>query len=280
MMIPKLDVGNITIQWLNGGEMFLDGGTMFGSVPKLLWSKKYPADNDNYIKLLNSALLITTPDARIVVETGFGNKLTEKQKKIFRVCRDWSLPGDLQSLGLERGDIDFVILTHCDFDHAGGIVMHGGDNPAELTFPKARHIIQQQEWEDVLNPNIRAAHTYWPVNFEGLADSGNLELLSGDKEIVPGVSVLLTGGHTRGHQVVSIESAGERAYHLADLLPTHVHFNPLWIMAYDNFPLDVIAQKEKLINTGISSDAWFTYYHDPFLRACRFSEKGDILSRL
>jgi glyoxylase-like metal-dependent hydrolase (beta-lactamase superfamily II) len=123
-------LGTFEIYWLNGGEFELDGGTMFGVVPKSLWAEKYPADEsnpsaleENYIKLLNYPLLVKTPDSLVLIDTGLGNKLTDKQKQIFRVIKDWDLPGDLQKIGLTRQDIDYVILTHCDFDHAGGIVM-------------------------------------------------------------------------------------------------------------------------------------------------------------
>lgn len=278
-MQKSLKIGEIEISWLNGGEFELDGGTMFGAVPKALWARKYPADAENYIRLLNTPLLVRTPEALVVIETGLGNKLTERQKNIFRVTRDWSLPEDLAARGISPQDIDYVILTHCDFDHSGGIVTLR-ENQAELTFPVARHLVQQVEWDDVLHPDIRASHTYWPENFTGLAESGLLDLVEGDRQIVPGVSILHTGGHTRGHQIVRIASQGEVALHLADLFPTHAHFNPLWIMAYDNFPLEVIGLKQKIMTAAVREKAWFTFYHDPFYLACRFDEQGTITDTL
>ncbi len=280
-------LGDFEIFWLNGGEFELDGGTMFGVVPKVLWSKKYPADagdyishNDNYIKLLNYPLLVKTPDSLIIIETGLGNKMTEKQKQIFRVIKDWDLPRELKKLGLKRQDINYVILTHCDFDHAGGVVMHNADNKEELTFPNAKHIVQKLEWEDVMSPNIRSKNTYWPQNFSKLKGSNNLQLVEGDFTVCNGVQVQHTGGHTRGHQIVKIQSKNNIAYHLADLLPTHVHFNPLWIMAYDNFPLDVIKLKQKYETRGIRENAWFTFFHDPSMYACKFDIQGRILNKI
>jgi len=283
----SLKLGDFEIFWLNGGEFELDGGTMFGVVPKVLWSKKYPADpgddngfEDNYIKLLNYPLLIKTPNSLVIVETGLGNKLTEKQKQIFRVIKDWDILQELKKIGVTRQDIDYVILTHCDFDHAGGIVMHSADGKEELTFPNARHIIQKLEWEDAMKPNIRSVNTYWPENFSKLQDTDNLKLVEGDFTVCEGVEVQLTGGHTMGHQIVRIQSGKETAYHLADLLPTHVHFNPLWIMAYDNFPLDAIALKQKFETKAIRENAWFTFYHDPSMYACKFDIQGHVVKKV
>jgi glyoxylase-like metal-dependent hydrolase (beta-lactamase superfamily II) len=280
-------LGEFEIFWLNGGEFELDGGTMFGVVPKVLWSKKFHAGKgnsvsheDNYIKLLNYPLLIKTPDALVLIETGLGNKLTEKQRQIFRVIKDWDLPAELKKLGFQRQDVNFVILTHCDFDHAGGIVMYNAEGQEELTFPNARHIIQKREWKDVLHPNIRSENTYWPQNFSQLKGSANLQLVEGDLKVCNGIEVLHTGGHTQGHQVVRIQSGNEVAYHLADLLPTHVHFNPLWIMAYDNFPMEVISLKQEYEARGIRENAWFTFYHDPFMYACKFDTQGRVVNKI
>ena len=278
-MTANLKIGRFELYWLDGGSFELDGGAMFGVVPKVLWSKKYPATEDNFISLVASPILVKAPDALVLIETGLGNKLTEKQKKIFRVTREWMVPEDLEKLGIKREDIDYVILTHCDFDHSGGIVMKEDDG-MNLTFPRAKHLIQRKEWEDVKNPNRRSAHTFWEINFKGLEESGVLELVDEEAEVIPGLRVIHTGGHNRGHQVVRIEDGGEVALHLADLLPTHVHFNPLWVMAYDNFPLEVIRLKEELETSGIKDNAWFTFYHDPFVRACRFDEKGEVRESL
>ncbi len=285
--MKKYKLGNFEIFWLNGGEFELDGGTMFGVVPKVLWAEKYPVDEknplgfkENYIKLLNYPLLVKTPDSLVLIETGLGNKLSQKQKQIYRVIKDWDLPQELKKIGLTRQDINYVILTHCDFDHAGGIVMFNSDGEEELTFPNAKHIVQKLEWEDVMQPNKRSANTYWKQNFSKLKDTDNLQLVEGNFEICPGIEVQHTAGHTRGHQIVRIQSGKGIAYHLADLLPTHVHFKPLWIMAYDNFPMDVIALKEKYEAIGLRENAWFTFYHDPSMYACKFDKQGRIVKKI
>ena len=130
-----LRIGKLELFWLRGGAFELDGGTMFGVVPKILWQKKYPSDSENYIPMVAWPILVRTPDYLVLIETGLGNKLTEKQRKIFRVKDDWKVPEDLDSLSIKREDIDFVVLTHCDFDHAGGVVMHEPSGQPKLTFP-------------------------------------------------------------------------------------------------------------------------------------------------
>jgi glyoxylase-like metal-dependent hydrolase (beta-lactamase superfamily II) len=278
-MIGPLRVGEFAIYWLDGGEFELEGGCMFGVVPRVLWEKKFPCSPDGFVRLVNTPILVRTPTANIIIDTGLGNKLTAKQKQIFRVTADWRADESLAALGLKREEISHVILTHCDFDHAGGVVRFGESAQAELTWPQARHYVQRAEWEDVLAPNHRSASSYWPVNFELLGASGLLELVDGAAEVVPGVRLQLTGGHTRGHQAVWLESARERAVHLGDLLPSQAYFNPLWITPYDNFPLDSVVAKEELIGQAVAENQWFLFYHDPYLAACRCDSAGKITER-
>lgn len=271
-----LHVGEYEIFWLNGGAFKLDGGAMFGPVPKTIWSKRYPVDSDNNILLLASPILIKGSSTLILVDSGLGNKLTGKQHRIFQIQRDWDLFGDLAQLGFDRTDIDTVVHTHGDWDHAGGIVTINEAGTPELSFPKARHLFQRKEWEDICQPTNRSGAAYWPINTDGLAASDRLVLVDDAAIIAPGITLRLTGGHTRGHQALFIESHGERAVHLGDLLPTQVHFNPLWVMAYDNYPLDVIAAKQKLIQEAVTAKAWFLFFHNPFCNACKFDTDGKI----
>ncbi len=277
MKTPPLIIGDFQIHWLNGGDFMLDGGTMFGPVPKTLWERKRKADSRNLLHYTNDVLLIQTPDKNIIVDTGLGNKLTPKQLSIFQVKSPWSLVEDLAVLDLTCQDIDMVLLSHCDFDHAGGVVMHNRQGEEELTFPSAIHYVQETEWQDVNAPCRRAESTYWPQNFNALKKDGKLTIISGDHEVCPGITLRHTGGHTRGHQLVEIQSQGETAVHLADLFPTHDHNNPLWVMAYDNFPLEVIDRKEEYFSYYQKLNSWFTFYHDPLVKACKLDTEHRII---
>jgi glyoxylase-like metal-dependent hydrolase (beta-lactamase superfamily II) len=269
-------LGEYELFWLNGGEFELDGGSMFGVVPKVLWSKKYPVSEDNYIPMVAWPILVKTKNRLFLIETGLGNKLTKKQKEIFRVKKDWALLNDLEKLGLKRNDINYVILTHFDFDHSGGLIIQNEDKELELTYPEAKCVIQKKEWEDVLNPNRRSVNTFWEINYEKLKESENLFLIDGDYELEDGIKLVHTGGHNRGHQIVIISSNNDVAVHLGDLMPTHAHYNPLWVMAYDNFPLESIKQKEYWEDFVMKNNAWIIFYHDPFILAGKFDEKGNI----
>ncbi len=276
--MKPLVIGTCECHWLNGGSFRLDGGALFGQVPKVIWQHYYPPASDNTIALCNDPLLIRTPSLTILVDSGLGNKLTVQEQALLQTG-PWQLLSQLAVLGISRQDIDLLLLTHGDFDHAGGVVMLNEHGQEELTFPAATHLIQQHEWQDMILPGPRGQESYWPLNFKLLATSGRLQVIQGDHQLCPEVRVSLTGGHTRGHQLVEISSQGDTAVHLGDLFPTHAHSQPLTVMAYDNFPLEVIACKERYFAQYRQRDAWFTFYHDPVLRACKLGDEGQITAR-
>jgi len=278
--VSQLQVGRITIRWLYDNDFHLDGGAMFGVVPRILWRRRYPADEQNFIPLCARPLLVTTPDARVLIETGLGNRLTDKQRRNFGVRGPSGLEASLAQAGLTRDDIDIVILTHLDFDHCSGNVLAGEDGRLEPAFPRARYLVQRRELEDALSPNIRSVNTYWADNLRPVLDRGLFETVDGEVQVVPGIRLVLTGGHTRGHQVVLMESEGETVLHMADLQPTHAHDNPLWVMAYDNYPLDSVHQKQMWLERARSRGWWVTFYHDPFVLAGRWNEAGELVERI
>ncbi len=267
--LPSLKIGEVEIFWLDGGRIKLDGGPMFGPIPKVLWSEKVEVGEDNCIAIDNAAMLLLTPSLKIIIDSGIGNKLTVKQDKYFRVQKPWRLPESLTQLGLDVKDIDIIIQTHADFDHAGGIVSHDANGKPFLTFPRARHILQKKEWEVIKNPDRRSAASYWPENFNGLIEGENLEIIDGDYQVTPEVKIFLTGGHTIGHQAIEIVSKGETAVHLGDLLPSKNHLHPLWVIAYDDYPMEVIALKERLLPEYARNNTWILFYHDTEILAGR-----------
>lgn len=275
-----MQLGKFRIRWLSDGVYKLDGGAMFGVVPKTLWSKRYPVDENNYIPLGLNSLLIETPDATIVVDTGYGNKLTPKQQGIFQLRQPPSLRESLRAAGVDPERVDYVLYTHMHHDHAAGGTWVDEAGVIRPTFPNAKHVPQRAEWEEAQAPNIRSAHAYWPENWQVLEEAGLIAPADGDQEIVPGVRVIHTGGHTRGHQAVLIESEGQAALHLGDLLPTHAHLNPLWVMAYDDYPMDSIMIKKRWLDRAKAEGWWLTFYHDPEILAGVWDKEGNMVRKV
>ena len=273
--LPTLKIGEVDIFWLDGGRIRLDGGPMFGPVPKVLWEKKVEVGDDNCIDIDNSAMLLVTPAAKIIIDSGIGNKMTAKQQEHFHVQQPWRLLEDLKQLGLSANDIDFVVPTHADFDHAGGLTCHDENGKPVPTFPQAQYIFQEKEWKVVKNPDRRSAASYWPENFAGLEEGKNLKIIDGELQLTPEVRIFLTGGHTIGHQGIEINSKGESAAHLGDLLPSQNHLHPLWVIAYDDYPMTVIAVKEQLLPGYAQRNSWILFYHDTEICAGRAQTTKD-----
>jgi len=273
--LPSLKVGEVEIFWLDGGQIRLDGGPIFGPEPKALWSKKVEVDNNNCIAIDNSAMLLLTPTAKILIDSGTGNKMTAKQKEHFHLQKPWQILEDIKRLELTVDDIDFVIPSHADFDHAGGLTCRDDAGNPVPTFPKAEHIFQEKEWNVVKNPDRRSATSYWPENFKGLKEGKNLKIINGDLQLTPEVKIFLTGGHTIGHQGIEINSQGESAVYLGDILPSRNHLHPLWVSAYDDYPMEVIATKERLLPVYGQRNTWILFYHDTEISAGRAQLEKD-----
>jgi glyoxylase-like metal-dependent hydrolase (beta-lactamase superfamily II) len=254
-------LGKFTLSLLSGGKFWLDGGAMFGVIPKVLWSKSNPADDHNRIELGLNCLLIETGDKNVLVDTGILTSSEEKFKKIYKV-NQIDVRKSLSAMDLTPKDIDIVINSHLHFDHCGGNTSEV-DGTLLPSFPRARYIIQQLEWDDATHPSERTRASYIPETFKPIVDGGNLELVNGNAEILPGVQVLVTGGHTRGHQVIFLESEGQKAIYLADLVPTTSHIKNPYVMGYDLYPLDTMTEKEKLLKTALEEHWLLIFEHDP-----------------
>jgi glyoxylase-like metal-dependent hydrolase (beta-lactamase superfamily II) len=263
MTTEKISLGQLEIYGLRDGFFSLDGGAMFGVVPKTLWEKKFPADEKNRIRLALNSILIKTEKALILVETGIGGDLDPKFYDYYSVERKPGLVLSLEKLGYRAEDIDFVINTHLHFDHCGGNTYKnekGEDVPA---FPKARYIIQKGEWEYALHPSERDKPSYLDQFFLPLEKHGLLQLVDGDNEISEGVEVVVVPGHTSRHQCVKVSSEGKVFFFLGDLVPTSAHVGLSYIMSYDLSPQETLESKKKFFEQAIAEDWMLAFNHDP-----------------
>lgn len=270
--MDQLTFHDMQLTWLDGGVNFLDGGAMFGVVPKALWSRKYATDENNVIELRTDPILIQYQGKNLLIDSGIGKgKLDDKKKRNLGVRAETRVEESLQELGLSPEDIDIVLMTHLHNDHAAGLT---GFKDGELVsvFPNADIYTSQIEWDEMREPNIRSRNTYWKENWEPV--QGQMKTFEGEIEVMPGIKMIHTGGHSDGHSVIKLEQNGETLIHMADIMPTHAHQNPLWVLAYDDYPMDSIFAKERLMKEALPNNYGFIYYHDAVYRMTRFSEDG------
>lgn len=261
-----VETEDVRVRTLDGGRVWLDGGAMFGVVPKPLWSRRVRPDERNRIPLAMRCLLVETPEALVLVDDGLGNKEGEKFRDIYRVeneGRPTRLEDSLRAAGYEPEDVDVVVNTHLHFDHAGGNTLRTEDGLIVPSFPRARYVIRRGEWEVAHRDNERIKASYLPHNFDPIAESGRLELVDADAQVVPGVRLLHTPGHTAHHQSVVVEAGGETVCFLADLVPTTAHLPLPWIMGYDLEPLVTLESKRRLLTRAGRETWWLVFEHDP-----------------
>ena len=260
-------VGSVRIHALDAGAQRLDGGAMFGVVPKPLWEKRIPADERNRIPLALRCLLIEAADALVLVDTGVGNKESDRFRTIYGIENAGTptrLEDAIRDAGFQARDVDVVLNTHLHFDHAGGNTVRQEDGSVVPSFPQARYVVQRGELEYARWKNARIQASYLPHNIEPVADAGLYELIEGDDvRIAEGVRILKTPGHTPHHQSVVIESEGERAVFLGDVCPTAAHLPFPWIMGYDVEPLVTLDTKERLWPRFAEEDWLLIFEHDP-----------------
>lgn len=262
-----LNIGEFKLYPLQGGITQMDGGAMFGVVPKPLWSKKYPSNDNNQIPLVTHPILIQSNNHNILIDTGIGNgKLTEKQKRNYGTTYESNIERELEKYGLQTGNIDIILMSHMHFDHACGLT----DSNGESVFKNATIYTAQIEWNELRSPNIRSRATYWKENYQNI--ESQVVTFVGEIEVIKGITMRHTGGHSAGHSVIEIIDGGEKAVHMADIMPTIAHLNPLWVTAYDDYPIDSINAKERLLQKYIKSNFWFVFYHDVNYFALRIKE--------
>lgn len=263
------------------GGFILDGGAMFGIVPKVLWEREIPADEKNCILLKARSLLIQGEGRNILVDTGLGDKLSEKLKKIYGVDQDsTNIDTSLSEYGLSRGDITDVIITHLHFDHAGGSTFIK-DGKTVPTFPNAIYYIQKDQWEEAINPTARNAASYMKENFMPLKESGVLKLIEGPEKLFKNVDIIVTNGHTRGQQHPLVKGETCSLFYCADLIPTSAHLPLRWHTAYDNYPMTIIKEKRKLLDRALKENWILFFEHDPDIAAAtiKHGEKNIMIDR-
>lgn len=259
-------IGEVDILPLSDGTFWLDGGAMFGVVPRTMWEKRTVVDERHRIPMSLTPLLVRTGGRNVLIDAGIGDKLGSKAVEIYGIDRTHDLDRSLADAGLTARDIDVVVATHLHFDHAGGFttVVDGRVVPK---FPRARHIIRRGEWEDATHPHERNRASYLFENYVPLADAGLVDFVDDDGDVAPGISVWRTGGHTQHHQIVRIESGGRVALFLADLVPTAAHLPDAWIMGYDLYPMDTLAAKKRWLTEAAEREYVIFFEHDPTIRA-------------
>jgi len=267
----RIPFGDIELTVLSDGFFYLDGGAMFGVIPKTFWEQKAQPDDRNRIRMAMRPLLVRGART-MIIDAGAGDKMTPKQVDIYRLERDRNLDYSLEAAGMTPDAIDIVLASHLHFDHAGGFTA-SARGTLRPRFPRAQYIIRRGEFDDAMNPNERTKGSYFLDNYKPLADAGVLQLVDSDSTIMPGVRVRRTGGHTMHHQIVMIESGGKTAVFAADLLPTSAHLPEVWIMGYDVLPLDTLAFKRAFLREAIEREYLILFEHDPNIAAGYIRER-------
>lgn len=272
-------VGGFEVRIVSGGRFRLDGGGMFGVIPRPLWSRLHAPDDRGRILLDANCLLVRTGDETVLVDTGNGSKLTSKERDIFALDADDTLLANLTAAGVRPEEVTTVLLTHLHMDHVGGASHLDGDKPV-ASFPNARFVVQRQEWEDAVANRSHMRVSYRTENLAPLERSGRLVLLDGDSEVVPGIRTHVTGGHTRGHQCVFISNGGETLFYPADICPTVAHLRAPYNMAYDMVPYETMIVKAALLARAADEGWTVAFDHEPEHKTARLTREGDAITTL
>lgn len=285
-LVHTFAIGRLRCHALEAGRQRLDGGAMFGVVPKPLWERRIAPDARNRIPLAMRCLLIEHPDGLVLIDTGLGNKEDAKFHEIYGVENTGhrgptQLEDALHEAGHSPSEVRWVINTHLHFDHAGGNTARAPDAPPDapptLAFPNATYVVQRGELDFARHTNERTRASYLPPNFEPVATAGRWRLLEGDGPILTGVSARLTPGHVPWHQSILVESDGETLWYLADVMPTTAHLPLPWIMGYDLEPLRTLESKRTVVREAGERQGWLFFEHDPGIVMGRLTDRAGRL---
>jgi methylmalonyl-CoA epimerase len=275
--ISRFTLGQLELISLSDGFFHLDGGSMFGVVPKSLWSPKAPADERNRITLAMRPLLVRGART-MIIDAGLGDKEHAAFHDAYGADRRYNLDHALADAGVAPEDVDIVLASHLHSEHAGGFTRRDTNGRVKPRFPRAQYIVRRGEWEDATHLRERNRASYLVDNYVPLAEAGVLQLLDDDVTIMPGVKVRRTGGHTMHHQMVVIESGGKTAAFVADLIPTTAHAPDAWIAGFDLYPMDTLTVKEAFAREAIAKEILVFFGHDPVIAAGYLREEGGTRS--
>ena len=272
--MSTLKLGDWTLNTIEAGYLWLDGGSMFGSVPKPLWSRTNPPDDRNRIRLAMRCMLLRGHGRTVLVDVGAGDKFSDKLRDIYRLEPEPSLEHSLAALGLAPADVTDVVLTHLHFDHAGGSTVRTPEG-LRPRLPQARWFVQRRNWDNAHAPNPRERASYMPENYDALMECGVLTLWDGPQQPWPGFQTIGVDGHTRGQQVVRVCGGGSTAYFVTDLIPTAAHVRIPFVMGYDVAAIETMEEKRALLVRAVQERAWIVLEHDPDTALARPVPDGD-----
>src|SRR5262249_5532267 len=261
-----LTFGDLELTPLLDRHFRLDGGAMFGVVPKILWERRAPADERNRITMAMRPLLVRG-ERLMIIDAGAGEKMEPKLQEIYGFDGGEPLDASLAAAGVRAVDIEIVLASHLHFDHAGGFTTRDASGAIVPAFPNARYLVNAGEWEDATHPHERNRASYFDENYVPLRAAGLVHFTEADSVVMPGVRVRRTGGHTRCHQIVYLESGGKTAVFAADLIPTVAHVDVPWIMGYDLYPMETLAFKRAFVREAIDREYVIFFEHDPSIAA-------------
>jgi len=271
--VGRYTLGDFELITLADGFFALDGGAMFGVVPRVLWEKRLPPDDANRVPMSMRPLIVRSGSTTLIIDAGCGDKMDPKSAQIYKLDRRYHLDHALAEAGIAVEDIDIALASHLHFDHVGGFTALDKSGKLVPRFPNARYIAHRAEWEDATHPHERNRASYLQENFVPLKDAGVLTLVDDGAEIIPGVKYRRSGGHTPNHQVVMIESRGKTAVFTADMYPTSVHIPDPWVMGFDLLPVDTLAFKRAFVKEAIAREYLVFFEHDPSMAAGHIREK-------
>jgi glyoxylase-like metal-dependent hydrolase (beta-lactamase superfamily II) len=255
----RLTLGNFELIAVSDGIYHLDGGAFFGVVPKVLWERRLPANEKNLVPTGLNSVVVRTGEQTVLIETGIGNKLDEKMAQIYG--QPAKLLENLHHAGIAPEDVDVVINSHLHFDHCGWNTVRKNDR-ITATFPRAKYYVQEGEWKHA-HENQRDSVSYFSHNYDPLVENGQMTLLRGNQEILPGISVEVFPGHTRDMQAIILQSGGKMACYISDLIPTSAHLELNWVMSFDLYPLETVESRRRYYARALPEE-WLTMFtHDP-----------------